>query len=82
MRRHPKPEGFLSGHDRSLLSLVARCRGEDCLPRLDPGATYRFTDPTTYRDPDGPQIRKEFSVKSGEPLELGDILIEKPSAGE
>ena len=29
-------------------------------------------------DDAGPQLRKEFTVKPGEVLELGDILIEKP----
>ena len=37
-----------------------------------------MTDLTTARDPAGPQLRKEFTVKSGETLDLGDILIEKP----
>ena len=33
---------------------------------------------TTARDPAGTQVRKEFSLKPGETLDLGDIRIEKP----
>ena len=47
-------------------------------PALIPGATYRIVDQTTARNPNGPQLRKEFTVKPGETLDLGDILIEKP----
>jgi hypothetical protein len=54
-------------------------QGQIVFPDLIPGATYRLTDRTTARSPSGPQIRKEFSVKPGETLELGDILIEKPA---
>jgi hypothetical protein len=46
-------------------------------PALIPGATYRISDQST-RTPVGPQLRKEFTVKPGESLELGDIRIEKP----
>ena len=45
---------------------------------LIPGATYRIIDGTTNRDPTGPELRKEFTVKSGETLDLGDILIKRP----
>ena len=58
--------------------LVTDAEGRITLPVLIPGATYRITDVTTARDPAGPQLRKEFTVKSGETLDLGDILIEKP----
>jgi hypothetical protein len=58
--------------------LVADAEGRITLPVLIPGATYRLTDVTTARDTAGPQLRKEFTVKSGETLDLGDILIEKP----
>jgi hypothetical protein len=41
-------------------------------PALIPGATYRFT-----RFDDGePVIVKEFSVKAGEELDLGDVVVE------
>ncbi len=42
-----------------------------------PGATYRIYD-TSMGDGDNPQLRKEFTVKPGETLDLGDIRIEKP----
>ena len=50
--------------------------GRIMLPVLIPGATYRFTDYTTFvRGQTGPEIRKEFTVKPGEKLILGDIRI-------
>jgi protocatechuate 3,4-dioxygenase beta subunit len=55
-------------------------QGQIVFPALIPGAPYRLIDYTTARSPSGPQIRKEFSVKPGETLELGDILIERPIA--
>ena len=57
--------------------IVSDADGRVTLPVLIPGATYRFTDITTAREPSGPQIRKEFTVKAGETLDLGDIRIEK-----
>jgi RNA polymerase sigma factor (sigma-70 family) len=59
---------------------AADALGRIVLPALIPGATYRIGDQTTARTPNGPQLRKEFTVKPGEALELGDILIEKPEA--
>ena len=41
---------------------------------------YRVIDRTTFRDPAGPQLRKDFTVKPGETFDLGDIVIEKPGA--
>jgi hypothetical protein len=52
-------------------------QGRIVFPALIPGATYRIIDRSTMRTPNGPQLRKEFSVKPGEALDLGDILIEK-----
>jgi RNA polymerase sigma factor (sigma-70 family) len=60
------------------IPLASDADGRITLPVLIPGATYRFIDRTTTRDPIGPQVRKEFSVKPGEILDLGDILIERP----
>ena len=53
-------------------------QGRIVFPALIPGATYRVIDRTTFRDPGGPQLRKTFTVKSGESLDLGDIRIERP----
>ena len=51
--------------------------GRITLPALIPGAR---TGSWTARHPSkGDQVRKEFTVKPGETLDLGDILIEKPS---
>jgi len=57
---------------------LSDAQGRVVFPALIPGATYRFYDTTTNRDPGGPFIRKEFTVKPGETLDLGDILIAKP----
>jgi hypothetical protein len=46
-------------------------------PALIPGASYRVIDRTTFREAVGPQVRKEFTVKAGETIDLGEILIEK-----
>ena len=55
--------------------------GRITLPALIPGALYRITDFSTVNDADkGVQVRKDFTVKPGETLDLGDILIEKPQA--
>jgi hypothetical protein len=46
---------------------------------LIPGALYRIIDFSTNTVPNkGAQIPKEFTVKPGETIDLGDILIEKP----
>jgi RNA polymerase sigma factor (sigma-70 family) len=52
--------------------------GRITFPALIPGASYRIADWTTARDPSGPTVRKDFTVKPGETLDLGNILIEKP----
>jgi hypothetical protein len=54
-------------------------QGRIVFPALVLGATYRIIDRTTARTPSGPQLRKEFTVKPGERLDLGDILIERPA---
>jgi hypothetical protein len=51
-------------------------RGELRLPALIPGARYRIYDTTMGREA-GPRLRKEFTARAGETLELGDILIER-----
>jgi len=50
--------------------------GRITLPDLIPGALYRITDNSNQVK--GFQVRKDFTVKPGETLDLGDILIEKP----
>ncbi len=53
--------------------------GRIVLPVLIPGASYRIIDYTTaVRGQTGPAVRKEFTVKPGETLDLGEIRIEKP----
>jgi hypothetical protein len=52
--------------------------GRIALPVLIPGATYRVLDTRVIRGGAGPALRKEFTVKPGETLDLGDIGIEKP----
>jgi hypothetical protein len=52
--------------------------GRITLPCLIPGAHYRLSDSSTMGTDKGAQVRKDFAVKPGETLELGDILIEKP----
>ena len=52
--------------------------GRLALPALIPGATYRVVDLTAAFAGGEPAIRKEFTVKSAETLDLGDILIAKP----
>jgi RNA polymerase sigma factor (sigma-70 family) len=52
--------------------------GRITLPDLIPGATYRISDRS---EPDkGPRVRKDFTVKPGETVDLGEILIEKPAS--
>ena len=61
---------------------VTDAEGRITLPDLIPGALYRISDWSTGNDPDkGVQVRKDFTVKPGETLDLGDILIEKPPTG-
>ena len=51
------------------------------MPVLIPGAPYRISDVFTLSDQDQvAKIRKEFTVKPGETLNLGDILVEKPQS--
>jgi len=61
-------------------ALAPDALGRITLPVLIPGATYRFIDYTMYvRGQTGPEIRKEFTIKPGQKLNLGDIRIAKPS---
>jgi RNA polymerase sigma factor (sigma-70 family) len=53
---------------------VSDALGQIAFPALVPGATYRRTPSGTRGAPHS----DDFTVKSGETLDLGDILIEKP----
>ncbi len=74
-------EASLNQVDRinSETELVSDADGRITFPVLIPAATYRFIDHTTSREA-GPQLREEFTVKSGETLDLGEIRIEKPGS--
>ena len=48
--------------------------GKIAFPALVPGATYRRNPYSTKGTP----LSDEFTVKPGETLDLGDIVIEKP----
>ncbi len=53
--------------------------GRITMVSLIPGALYRIIDWSTVNVQDkGYQVRKDFTVKPGETLDLGDILVEKP----
>jgi hypothetical protein len=53
-------------------------QGRIVFPALIPGATYRISVRTRTGQVGNPPFRKDFTVKSGEALHLGDIVIEKP----
>jgi len=57
---------------------LSDAQGRVVLPALIPGAMYRVFDTSIARDLMSAPIRKEFTIKPGETLELGDILIAKP----
>ncbi len=58
---------------------VTDAEGRITLPDLIPGAQYRIVDWSTVNVQNkGVQLRKDFTVKPGETVDLGDILIEKP----
>ena len=52
--------------------------GRVTLIALIPGALYRIVD--SSNEGKGAQVRKDFTVKPGETLDLGDLLIEKPAS--
>ncbi len=55
--------------------------GRVSFPSLIPGALYRLTDASRIGVQDiGSQVREDFTVKSGETADLGDILIHSPKA--
>ena len=91
LRRNAQGDSQLLAHQGTLTDidptnygkdLVSDTQGRIAFPVLISGATYRIIDRTTSRDAVGPQVRKEFTVKPGEKVDLGDILIEKPQVGK
>jgi hypothetical protein len=55
--------------------------GRITLTALIPGAPYRISDWSTVNvQGKGYQIRKDFTIKPGEIVDLGDILVEKPES--
>ncbi len=62
-------------------NLPSDAQGRVTYPALIPGASYRILDYTATTNEGGPAIRKEFTVKPGEALDLGDILIARPRRG-
>jgi hypothetical protein len=55
---------------------VSDADGRVIFPALVPGASYRLNE----RSLSGARRDADFTVKSGETLDLGDIVIEKPRA--
>jgi hypothetical protein len=58
---------------------VSDAQGRIVFPALIPGASYRVMDRSPLQG-GGYRTRRLFTVKPGEALDLGDILIEKPEA--
>ena len=56
--------------------LATDAEGRLTMISLIPGALYRIIE--FYDVAKGSLIRKDFTVRPGEMLDLGDILIEKP----
>jgi protocatechuate 3,4-dioxygenase beta subunit len=57
-------------------------KGGFAMETLIPGALYRINDMSKVNDlSKGIQVRKDFTVKPGEAVDLGDILIEDPKWG-
>jgi hypothetical protein len=59
-------------------NLISDAQGRVTFPDLIPGATYRINDMTTVDEPGGRKTRSVFIARTGESIELGDIVIEKP----
>jgi RNA polymerase sigma factor (sigma-70 family) len=53
-------------------------QGRIVFPALIPGASYYVSVPARARKPNLPREYRQFTVKPGETLDLGDIQIEKP----
>jgi protocatechuate 3,4-dioxygenase beta subunit len=73
-------EAFLPNVDRKHYpsDLATDADGRIILPALIPGAPYRISDWSTRNIQEkGIQLRKDFTIKPGETVDLGDILVEK-----
>jgi hypothetical protein len=66
--------GFDPRHYRYRRTPLTHAEGRVTLPALIPGAPYRLVDRTEANEP----VRKAFTVKPGETLDLGDVLVSKP----
>jgi beta-lactamase regulating signal transducer with metallopeptidase domain len=62
------------------LRATTDAQGRVAFTALIPAASYCILDRTTFRDAGERTVRKEFTVKPGESLDLGDILIAKPES--
>jgi RNA polymerase sigma factor (sigma-70 family) len=87
--RAPQDREKLFAHEAYLVNMDKKHYGHDVktdangsytMPALVPGALYRVIDYSTINDlKKGTQVRKDFTVKSAETVNLGDILIENPN---
>ncbi len=72
-------QDYLSRMDPNHYSeLATEFDGRITFPALIPGATYRIYDRTAQNGNNTRVVRVEFVATSGDPIALGDILIEKP----
>ena len=58
---------------------MSDAQGRIVFPALIPGATYRISTRTRAGQASKPPLHKNFTVKPGETLDLGDIVIERPT---
>jgi RNA polymerase sigma factor (sigma-70 family) len=65
--------------DRVLGEVVSDAEGWATVPGLIPDASYRIYDRSRPRPIGDVGFRKEFTARSGETVDLGEILIEKPT---
>jgi hypothetical protein len=59
--------------------LISDARGRLTLPALIPGVTYRICDDPTVDGPAGIWLRRDFNLDEDTALDLGDVLLERPS---
>ncbi len=90
MGRDDRDRSALAG-DTSLVANIDRkhywtqrrtdAEGRLVLNALIPGALYRIGDYATLKDrQNGVIFNKDFTVKPGETLDLGDLRVEKPQS--